>query len=636
MSGSIPDSVLSSLAHPATINLLQDYKDASSAANAIWENRNWQAKQAAGNAFRSSINPDGTPNQTQLNQNLAADPTTALAAQQSSQAGQTLDSSTYVTHMARLSNLSGAAMALLAQHPDGNVTQAQVYQEIDQQAQRLGMSPADIAHAKSQFGADPAANYATILRNHGTSLNAQQALMAAMPSTGTFSNGQTTTGIQTPPQLGTGQLGAITPVGQPQQHVTGPDFNAGLQKITIEDPQRPGTYIDVFKPRSDLPGASGAAGGGTAPAAAPGAGGAPGATPGAAPAAPAAAGRGTPPVPSPIPGGGVYRSRSAATPPGAPATGTPAATPAPVAPTSTAPAPSAAPTAPAPSTPAAAPTQTPASASTAPVILAGPPQAQPAALGKDVEAFKTAQAAIGPGNTSIHNLQNAYEALKLTNSGSGTEATHKLYSFIENQAPDWLKSQHLTDDVKNYDLFRKYTEKYALDQSAGSNTDAGRSMTAQSNAGTAISTPANLDVMRAEIGRQRQAIASVLLHKDPTGNGWGDANARFMTGTDPHGFAWDMYSPAERQAMINKAKENGSYDKLVASVKAGVESHQVNVPTAPPQPAPAAVPQQPSSASSVPRPQALAHPLVNLLAAGTSQLAGNALAPQQRNLLAVA
>ncbi|MES2340029.1 MAG: hypothetical protein V4537_18195 [Pseudomonadota bacterium] len=113
--------------------------------------------------------------------------------------------------MARLTSLGGAAMALAAQYPNG-VPQAAVNAEIDTQAAKLGLSPADVAQAKGQFGADPAANTATIFRNHATNLSAQQQLLATRPGATTIDNGQGVTGATVGAPL-SNQPGAVTPVG---------------------------------------------------------------------------------------------------------------------------------------------------------------------------------------------------------------------------------------------------------------------------------------------------------------------------------------------------------------------------------------------------------------------------------------
>ncbi len=181
------------------------------------------------------MNPDGTPNQARLNQNLvAAGPQAALAAQDSAQKGQTLDQDTFVTHMARLTSLSGAAMGLAAQYPNG-VPQDAVNREIDQQAAKLGLSPADIARAKSQFGADPAANTAAIFRNHAANLTAQQALMATRPGSATIDTGQSTTGATVGAPL-SAHPGALTP--------TGPVTTTGLPSRTTLGGQAKWTTTD--------------------------------------------------------------------------------------------------------------------------------------------------------------------------------------------------------------------------------------------------------------------------------------------------------------------------------------------------------------------------------------------------------
>lgn len=71
MSGSIPDSVLNNIAHPATVNLLQDYKGASDAAQGIWANRASQANALRGNLLQQATGADGTVDMAAFNR-LAA------------------------------------------------------------------------------------------------------------------------------------------------------------------------------------------------------------------------------------------------------------------------------------------------------------------------------------------------------------------------------------------------------------------------------------------------------------------------------------------------------------------------------------------------------------------------------------
>jgi hypothetical protein len=236
------------------------------------------------------------------------------------------------------------------------------------------------------------------------------------------------------------------------------------------------------------------------------------------------------PVPSPIPGGGVYK------PPGAAA---PAATPA-----------APAPAAPAPAAPAAA---APASTDTTmkPVVTSLPPGAD-----KDVEAYKADQAAIGQKQTTDQNLMHAYDALKLTTSGKSTETTHALFNYLQ---AGGLLPAGATDELKNYELFRKYTEKNIADLGNAAGTDAGRSLAAQSNAGTSLSTPTNLEVIRNDAAKNRQTLAATMAEKPENGGiGYLDRRGSVASNTDPRGFVWSMYTDAERAKILKEVGKPGS------------------------------------------------------------------------------
>lgn len=231
-------NVLDMIANPKIADPLGAITRGLQARGLANANALFQAHQAAGEAFQNSLNPDGTPNQPQLNMNLrAAGPTAALAAQESSQAGQTLDQTTFATHMARLTSLGNAAMGLVAQNPTG-VPQAAVNSEIDTQAAKLGLSPTDVAQAKAQFGADPAANLKTILRNHAANLSAQQTLLGALTPTGDVDTGSGVVGIQRPAALSGQPQGAITPVGDPVTKNLSPGEKVQTQPVMLPSGQQ--------------------------------------------------------------------------------------------------------------------------------------------------------------------------------------------------------------------------------------------------------------------------------------------------------------------------------------------------------------------------------------------------------------
>jgi hypothetical protein len=536
MSGS--NALLDSLAHPAQVNLLDLYGKAAGAGQAIWANRLAQSQQAVGAAQQGAVGPDGVFSQNRANQLIADTGSSgALAAGAGLESSQRLSDAQLEQAFKKTGYVAKTAAGALAD-PNFDYSDASMMKLLAQGSADNMLTIPEITKQLQTLPPDAAGRKQWLAQHQSQALSQEQLLELQYGKTGTATDPQGRL-------VGTMQDRRSAAMSSPQQPGVGQgpsqDALSGVSTITKSDGSQ---VTDTL--------AGHIRNGRVSPTGAP----MPGyqaAPPAATSARPAAGLPGGPgPHGNPNAFDGLPRPQLAIPPSGNPLYGPLPDEPAAAAPTPTGP--------------------KEGGTTVAPGVLAR----QTA----DREEFTKAQANVGPANTSVHNLQNAYQALSLTNSGSGTEATHKLYAFIANQAPDWLKSQRLTDDVKNYDLFRKYTEKYALDQGAQSNTDAGRAMSAQSNAGTAISTPANLDVMRYEVGRQRQSIASALLQKDPTGNGFGQANAEHMNSTDPHGFAWDMYSPQERQAFIDKARKDGTYDKLVKSVQAAVDSHQIANPKA--------------------------------------------------------
>jgi hypothetical protein len=213
--------------NPAQVNPLAAITSANQAAQAEFETRAWQAKQAAGQAFQSSIDPaTGRPRQTVLLQNLARDPNAALAAQPSAQAGQTLDEGTRSTHLAKLTGMNAAMIALTAQYPNGvppDVWNA----EIDRVGPTFGVSPEDIAQAHASVSPDPVQNSRTIIRNSISNQTAQDALHVAGGGTGTQTgpNGATIGFKQNSGVFG----GGITT--QPQQGAPQGQSPADLNKL---------------------------------------------------------------------------------------------------------------------------------------------------------------------------------------------------------------------------------------------------------------------------------------------------------------------------------------------------------------------------------------------------------------------
>ena len=127
-------------------------------------------------------------------------------------------------------------MALAAQYPNG-VPQDAVNKELDEQGPRIGLTAAEIAQAKTQFGPDPLANSATIFRNHVANLQAQQQLMSAFGSTGTQTGpGGMTVPVTTMPARPGMPGGAVT--GGPGGVQQGLTPGETAQQVSVVDNRR--------------------------------------------------------------------------------------------------------------------------------------------------------------------------------------------------------------------------------------------------------------------------------------------------------------------------------------------------------------------------------------------------------------
>ena len=200
---------------PQVVNPLDAINAGNQAASNYYDLQQKRARQAAGQAFLDSIDPNtGQPNQSLLMQNLkTAGPAVAMAAQDTAQKGVTLDANTYDLHMARLGNLARTQSQLLADYPHG-VPPDVVNATIDRTLQNGGITAAEAATARQQFGNDPVKNAQIIAQNVARNLSTQEALTAVRPPTSSVNVGPGVVGTAgTPPLSTTGTQGAIGAVG---------------------------------------------------------------------------------------------------------------------------------------------------------------------------------------------------------------------------------------------------------------------------------------------------------------------------------------------------------------------------------------------------------------------------------------
>lgn len=196
-------------------------------------------------------------------------------------------------------------------------------------------------------------------------------------------------------------------------------------------------------------------------------------------------------------------------------------------------------------------------------ILAAPPPGVNESQGADIAKFKTDQAAIPTHATNVQSLQKAQTALEALSgpfgTGKGTEGLAHLRSVITSL------TGYNDASTMSYDEAKKYLLDYAKSQGAAAHSDQQLNAALGSNASTDISNKAALDVVKTNIGRERQAIAQVQENANPTGIGYGAHAAKFATATDPRAFAWNEYSYDEQQKII-KSLTPAQKSKLVNSL----------------------------------------------------------------------
>lgn len=498
----------------------------------VLQNQQMAGEQAAGNALAASTDPQtGVVDYGKAQSLIASNPVAARAMLQTLNSTSNLQNNQLARSKETLNLYGQSAMSVWNDPSDANVNatfdnlrSVMPASQLEAERQRvLGMTP------------DQRRMYAV---QHG---------MAAMSGMERFTTATGAAGVSNQPQGAVPyvqrpawQGGGLAPAGGGV--AAGASPGQGMELVPTQVRLPDGTYQTVNVPRQYLPGYQPGTPAGGTPANPPGV---------------PAPGSAIPPNPNAPQG----------TPPGRirPPPGSPLLPPTKTAGDTTAPAPST--PAQTPSGGAAAPAsgspvvQTPAG----PGVVAAPPQGQPESVAADVKNFKTDQSNLPNWQTADQNLAIAHEALKLTSSGTNQDTLNRMYSFLSgmNMLPPGY-----TNDMKNFEVFRKATERVVANAGNAAGTDAGRALAAASNPGVEYSKPANLEIIRNDIGKNRQQMAAIMLEdQNGTGAGYTGRRAQLASNTDFRGFAWNLYSPAEQQKILAEVgKDPAAEAKLYRAI----------------------------------------------------------------------
>lgn len=210
-------------------------------------------------------------------------------------------------------------------------------------------------------------------------------------------------------------------------------------------------------------------------------------------------------------------------------------------------------------------------------------------LASDQQAYQTDQNRVGALQTGTQSLGKALSALNMVATGAGTEGLARMRSYAVSLGNIAGLD---TGGVNVQDMNRAELEKYLTDYARQSGT-AGRSdeaLTAafKSNASGSINNAAAQDVVRTNIGRDRQSIAATMTAPNQQGSGYASHKSNLMLNTDPRGFAWDTYTPQQKAQIVketqgSQGKNSPEYQKLARAVGMAQQLKMLNFSAPQPQ-----------------------------------------------------
>jgi hypothetical protein len=191
----------------------------------------------------------------------------------------------------------------------------------------------------------------------------------------------------------------------------------------------------------------------------------------------------------------------------------------------------------------------------------------PMGYGEQLQADVTERnkdvASIPQQTTDVQNQAHAWQALKFITTGKGQQIPNNLFNALQGFG---LLPQGAVNDVKNYEVYKKYATQAIISQGMLQGTDLGRQLAQSANPGEMLSTAANRELLRNQIGVALQKLAAPSGEGDKTtpgaASGYMSRRANVAANTDPRGFAWSLYDPGEQQKIMAEAaatdKKNGN------------------------------------------------------------------------------
>lgn len=226
------------------------------------------------------------------------------------------------------------------------------------------------------------------------------------------------------------------------------------------------------------------------------------------------------------------------------------------------------------------PPATPAAPSGSVQVGLAPGQAEEAQ--SSVSHLAQARDAANTYATRIQPLMAAQAALKDAKTGSGSEVLNSVRQALQNFTPAALDGFRpaggSAEQDAAFDEARKYLTNYAANTPGANRSDAGGQTAANANANVHISPLAAQQVVRAAIGleRMRQAQTMEFNQSGQTGATYDKYQSAAATKADPRAFIADQQTPDERKAMLGKMTppQQANY---IASLRLGMKHGLVSL-----------------------------------------------------------
>jgi hypothetical protein len=182
-------------------------------------------------------------------------------------------------------------------------------------------------------------------------------------------------------------------------------------------------------------------------------------------------------------------------------------------------------------------------------------------------------------------LRQALRAIENAKTGPGSEFVNHLMSFINAQAPEYIKRMIPNfdpDKIADYDKLVKYVAQYALNQPGAANSDMSRGLAQTANASAKIDNKAARQVIVNALGLENMQQAALVdfNQKFPVGNEaqysrWLQSN--FIPLHDPRGFSWDEHTPEQQKAAV-ASMSRAEKARLVTSIELARKLNLTGVP----------------------------------------------------------